>query len=320
MKQLKSSFVLLILFVLFQVSFGQERDFPENWFRDIKGYDDFNTRYDYKFYTKEDVENAKKKFGLIENQPSKNVWEGIYTSNTELGTSQLYWSSADGFVYYYYYHTLRDLDFGKAVDKVDSVNLISEKSSAIKRKSIFSDNLIKIKFGDRHFLVPENRLQDFVKRAVGLEISLSDFGYYLFKTDELENKVFGLPILPKEYRHLQCFPISTKIISIENRQLQQDKFDDGAINYEEIYLFVKLGAGKDKKIEEGMNFFVEDAGEWIEITKVLPKTSIGKFRRSLDEERKEKCFNLEKGQGFIIPCKIIKVGMTAKTKVSETYF
>lgn len=68
-----------------------------------------------------------------------------------------------------------------------------------------------------------------------------------------------------------------------------------------------------------MNFFVEDLGEWIEITKVSLNSSVGKIRRGLDEKR-EYCLDSEGGQGQIIPCKEVKVGMTVKTKVSETFF
>lgn len=320
MKLQKVFLVLIVSIVSFQISFGQEIDFEGNWFREIKGYDDNNTRYEFKFYTKDDVVKAKRRFNLIKQFPFKDEWEGIYSSGTELGTAELRWSSAGGFVNYYFYHTLRSLDFGSAFDKTDSVELVSEKSPNSKRKSLFSTNLIKVKFGNRHFLVPENRLQDFTDRAVGLNTSLSDFGYYLQKLDESENKVFGLPVLPEKYRRFLRFPIDTKITRIGNRQIHQDKFGDGTVNYEEMYRFVTLGAGKNKKIRIGMNFFVEDLSEWIEITKVLSNSSVGKIRRGFNEKKQEECFDEERGQGQIIPCKAIKVGMKGKTKVSESFF
>jgi len=233
--------------------------------------------------------------------------------------AELHWSSAGGFVYFNVYHNLRGLDFGGAIDETDSVNLMSEKSAS-SRKSMFSTNLIKVKFGDRHFLIPENRLADFAKKAVGLDTSLGDFGYYLEKLDEVENKVFGLPILPKKYEKFLRFPIDTKIIAIGKRQFYQEKFDDGRLNYGESYRFVTLEVGKNKNIKIGMNLYVTDMGEWIEITKVSSNKSTGKFRRNLDENNEEVCFDSEGGQGQIIECKEIKIGMKAKTKVSESYF
>lgn len=319
MKVQKAISVLIILFALFQICIGQEIDFEGNWFREIKGYDDYYTRYDFNSYTKDDVIKAKRRFDLIKQFPPKDEWEGIYTFSTETGSTELYLSFTAGFVNYHVYHTLRRLDYGSAFDKTDSVKLVSEKSKK-SRRSIFSTKLIKVKFGDKHFLVPKNRLQDFAERAVGLSTSLSDFSYYLWKLDEAEKKVFGLPVLPKKYLHFLRFPINTEVIRIGNRQLYQHKFEDGTVNYEEVYRFVTLGAGKNKKIKLGMNFYVEDLGEWIEITKVSSNTSIGKIRRGLDEKRQEECFNEELGQGDIIPCKEIRIGMKAQTKTSESYF
>lgn len=319
MKVSKIILGLVFLFSLTANFFGQEIDFEGNWFREIKGYDDFYTSYDFDRYTKDDVVNAKKRFELIKQLPPKDEWEGVYSNNVEIGARELHWNSTGGFVDYYVYHTLSSLDYGSASDKPDSVKLVSEKSPDSKRKSYFSTNLIKVKFGDKHFLVPEMGIQDFVESAIGLSTNSSDFNYYLWKLNEIDNKVFGLPILPKKYRHLLRSPIKTKITGIGNRQIYQDKFDKNTINYEEIHHFVILGAGK-KKIKAGMNFFVEDLGEWIEITRVLSNSSIGKIRRDLNNQRKEVCRNMEQNQGDIIPCQKIKVGMEIKTKVSENFF
>jgi len=321
MKLQKIFLVLIILFASFQICFGQEIDFEGNWYRDIKGHDDFYTRYDFKFYTKDDVVKAKKRFDLIKQFPPKDEWEGIYANNVEIGEARLHWSSVGGYVYYSVYHTLRQLDFGSAFVNADSVKLVSEKSPAVKRKSIFSTNLIKIKFGDRHYLVPENRLQDFADRAVGLSTSIGDFGYYLQKPAEYEKKVFGLPVLPEKYKKFLRLPINTEIIRIGKRQLHREKFgNDAALVSEEIYRFVTLGAGKSKNVKVGMNFFADELGEWIEITKVSLNSSIGRIKRSLDENKREECRDAEGGQGQMITCKEIKIAMKAKTKASESFF
>ena len=247
--KLKRIILIILLFIaFFQICFGQEVDFEGNWFREIRGYDDYLSSYDFKFYTKEDVVKAKGRFNLIKQTPFENEWEGIYSHGAMTRMAQLHWSSAGGFAYFDVYHTLRRLDFGNAIDQADSVNLMSEKSAS-SRKSMFSTNLIKVKFGDRHFLIPENRLADFAERTVGLSTVLEDYEYYLEKLDEAENKVFGLPILPKKYEKFLRFPIDTKIIAIGKREIYQVKFDDGRLNYEEIYRFVIFGAGKNKNIK-----------------------------------------------------------------------
>lgn len=318
---LKIFFGLTILFASILICFGQEIDFEQsNWFKEIQGIDDFYTRFDLSLYTKEDVVKAKKRFDLIKQSSSNNEWEGTYSYGTESGESALHWNSDGGFVVYHVYHTLSRLDYGRAFDRADAVKLVSEKSATSKQKSYFSTNLIKVKFGDRHYLIPEKRIRDFAERAVGLSTSISDFTYYLWKPEESENKVFGLPILPKKYKRFLRLPIETEIIQIGNRQLHQDKFEDGTVNYEEIYRYVILGTGRNQKVKIGMNFFVEDLGEWVEITKVSSKSSTGKIRRGLNENRQEECLNEEGGQGQIIPCREVKLGMKAKTKTSESFF
>ena len=162
MKLRRFLFAFLLSLAAVQFCFSQEINFENgNWLLEIKGIDDYYSSYDFKFYTKNDVVKAKNRFNLIKQFPVKNEWEGIYTHGIEVGTVELHWNSAGGFVYFYVYHTLRSLDFGSASDKTDSVKFISEKSPISKRKSRFTANFIKVKFGDRHYLVPENRLQDF---------------------------------------------------------------------------------------------------------------------------------------------------------------
>lgn len=317
----KSFIILLILFTVSQICLGQEVDFDRNWSKDTKGIDDWHSRYDYRNYTKEDVEKAINRFQLIQaNSANNDEWEGIYGSGVELGMSEFQWNSTGGFVKFYIYHTLGSLDFGRVINTPDSVTLISEKAITSKPKSIFITNLIKVKYGDNHYLVPETRLKDFAERAVGLSVSLGDWGYYLYKSNGVDNELYGLPVLPKKYRHLLRSPINTKITKIGKHIIHQKKRDDGTVTSEDIYRFVTLGAGKDKRVKVGMNFYVDDLNEWIEITEVSQNRSIGKIQRDFDGDGNENCREIEGGSGIGTPCKDIKIGMKARTKVSETFF
>jgi hypothetical protein len=304
----------LVLLFTFQNSLSQKIDVSGNWYKEIKGIDDVYTRYDFKKYTISDVAEAKKRFQLITRSLANDEWEGVYTGSMELGSDELHWNT-NGFVFFAVYHTLSALDFGDSKINPDSVELISRKSS-FKR---ISDNLIKVRIGKKHYLVPENRLQDFAERAVGLSTDISDFTYYWSKLNEVDIEDVGSPVLPPKYKNYLRFPINTTITQVGKRQIHQNKFDDGTINYEEIYRFVILGAGNNKGIKRGMNFFVEDLGEWIEITKVLSSSSLGKIRRSF-YEKEETCLDDVGGSGQTIPCKEIKTGMKAKTKISPNYF
>ncbi len=312
--------IAIILAFSFSICLGQEIDPDSNWFREIKGIDDVYTRFDLNRYTINDVEKAKNKYLQIEQTGHSNIWEGIYTRGTETGDARLHWNSTDGFVYFYVYHTLGSLDYGSMIDTGDSIKMTSEKEPDTKSRPGSSYNLIKVKFGNKHFLVPENRLKDFLERAVGLNTELGDFTYYWYKVDEVDNTVSGFPVVPKRYVHLVRQPINTQVSKIGKRIVHQNKFDDRTVNYEEIHRYVILGSGKKSRIKPGMNFFVDELGEWVEITKVQSNRSIGRLRRGLDEDNKEICRNMERGQGDTVLCKDVKVGMKAGTKTSYHYF
>jgi hypothetical protein len=321
MRLTKIFIALLILFSISGGCFGQEYAEDENWIREIGGaysYGYPSISYQYNNFTKEDVTRAKQKLKFIKQFVSKNEWEGIYYSATVIGDSKLVWNSEGGFLNFYFYHELRGLDYGKINESLSFIELTSEKplisNSEKKRAAKLEKKLIKVKFGERRFLVPESRLKDFCMRVAGLSTDLQDFYYYWSKEEDIKKKDFGLAILPEKYSHLLRYPIETEIIHIGSRKNNDDKLDDETVDFDEINYPITINAGKNKNVKRGMNFFVADLGEWIEIKKVLSNSSIGFVKRRLDENKQEQCFNLERGDGQVIPCKLIRVGMIAKTK------
>lgn len=306
----------LILFSIVAICFGQDFVEDENWLKGLGTEADYfsNLTYPFTKFTKEDLTKGKQWLKAVREFKQKDEWEGIFYRNTGIGDSKLIWNSEGGFFDFYFYHYLKHFDYGTANNSPGFVVLASDKKHSTTTK------LIKIKFGERHFLVPENRLKDFCERAVGLNADSSDFNYYLIKEDDMEKKVFGLPILPSKYRHFLRFPIEAKVISIGKKEIVPNEQSTKEYNFDDIYYSVTLNAGKNKNVKKDMSLFVEDLGEWIQITKVLPTKSIGFIRRNFDENRQEKCWDSEGGNGQIISCKEIKVGMKSKTKVSEMSF
>ena len=177
--------------------------------------------------------------------------------------------------------------------------------------------MVKIIFGEKHCLVPENRLGDFCEMAAGLNTNSSDIFYYLIKVEDMQKEIFGLPILPSEYKHFLRHPIEAKIISVGNKKIVPNEQSTKEFNYDDINYPVTLNAGKNKNVKINMDLFVEDLGEWVEIIKVFQTKSIGVISRNFDENGQEQCFDSERVSGQSIPCKEIKVGMMSKTKVSD---
>lgn len=314
MKLQKTFCLLVILFAFSHVVFGQEYFEDENW---LKGFqteaDKFPVLY-YQFerFTKEDVAKGKQRLNLIRQFEPKTEWEGIYYRETGIGDAKLIWNARGGFFSFYFYHELKVFDFGTVIDNPDFIELFFEKPTFI--NPVAKTKLIKVKFGERRFLVPEKNLLDFCEKAAGLSTDYRVVEYYHTKVEDMGKKVFGLPVLPEKYKYLLRYPIETKIVRAGSRKIVPSKFDR---LYKEVVYSITINAGINKNVKSGMNFFVEDLGEWIEITKVLPNSSIGLIRRDF-YDNKEKCRNSE--QEEIVPCKKVKVGLKAKTKISEYSF
>lgn len=315
--------ILLTIFLLilaFQFSFGQELKEGEYWDSRHQGKTWVG---EYNNFTKEDVIKGNKILSLIKHSSPKDEWEGSYSSNHDgLGEELLFWNLENGFVKYYFYHSLKNLSFGSAKNNEDSIVLTYEKlPRPSKNKSLFSSTLVKVKFNNKHYLITESNLKSFLEDIAGVfPRNASPYYYSLWiKMDDFEKEASGEPQIPAKYKYLLRSPIETKIIKVGKRNIHQEKLEDGTVTNEEIYYFVTLSDGKNKRIKVGMEFFVEDLGEWVEIIKVTQNSSIGKIKRSY-YDKIEECWDDRGGSGTPFPCKNFKNKMTAKTKRGEYFF
>jgi len=332
MKLKRTFLVILTLLITFQVCFGQEFVEDENWIGEIAGGQSPFLQHSLKNYTKEDVFKAKQKLKLIRESSINDEWEGSYSLLGELSDTKLILDSEIGFINYYIYTCaidLRALNYGSLINKPDSITLVSEKSQPpFYRTGKTGQKLIKVKWGDRHYLVEEERLEVFSELAAGyygigknekievngetFETQIAIWNSFWVKTDDLKDKtVANLPQLPYPYEKLTKLPIETKIISLG--KYEKDKpTEEPVMTYSRRY--VTIGAGKNSGIKPEMEFYVPDLEERIKIVKVSDKTAIGVLERWLDSEtREESCFKV--GEDF--PCKLLKVGMKVKTVPDE---
>lgn len=308
---------ILLLLSISTFSFGQDSVEDENW---LKGFyteaDSLPTLtyWDFNRFKLADLPQAKKRLISVRQYTPQNEWEGIYYSNTGIGASRFIWNEKGGFLKFYFYHTLKSLSFGKAKDFAGFVELEDEKPSIPQNKRKF--NLIKVKIGEKHFLVPENRLKDFCEQAAGLSERYYDFEYYWIRFADWHNEDVGLPTLPSAYKKYLRQPLEAKIIRVGKRKIIPNEQSTKEYNFDDIHYSVTLNVGKNKNLKKQMNFYIGDLGEWVQIEKVFQTTSIGFIRRDFDEKNKEQCRDSEGGMGQLIPCKEIKIGLTAKTKGS----
>lgn len=312
MKKIIAVFLSSILFASF--SLGQE---DENW---LKG---FGTEADHlptliywepKRFTTDDLHNGKRRLNIVRQYTAGNEWEGLYYANTAIGDNKFIWNTKGGFFSFYFYHTLKSLNFGTVRESSGFVDLDSEKLPFIRKGGKSKTRLVKVAIDETHFLVPENRLRDFCERAVGLETDLGDSEYYWMKEDDLEKRRDGLPILPPEYKNFLRYPIKARIKTLGRREIIRNEQSTAEYNYDDILYFVVLAAGSDAGLKKDMNLFVKELGEWILLTRVSKNSSIGFVRRDFGEKGQEQCRDSQRGNGQLIPCQSLKVGMVAGTR------
>lgn len=297
-------------------SFAQTTN-EENWYKETGRGDNWYTKFDFKRYTKDDVRRASSKYLRIVGREDLNEWEGHYRLPLMLGEAELIWSSKDGFVEAYTYHTLAGLNFGRTVNHHEKVQFHSEKPTASK---LIGRELIKVKFGDTHFLIAQIYLRNFAERAAGLTSVPEENEYYWIKTSDEDKKVFGLPVYPKRFQYLIRQPIRTKILSIGKPRLRQDKFENGEVYAEYHERLIGFDAGLDKGVKVDMSVFAEDFDEWIRIVRVSKNRSFGILSRSLSKAKKEVCWVEDSVRERERPCVSVRIGVFARTLSQEFKF
>jgi hypothetical protein len=306
MKILFASFLLILSF---QVSFGQ--DFQEGDYWDSWG-EGRQSIWEYKLFTKDDVIKANRLFVRLKELKSQVEWEGEYNGFAEIGESRLRWNSKIGFVQYSFYHTLKHLSYGKTIENEAFLDLVPENVEDKKLTSAYSSKLpskrlVKVKVGAKHFLVPNNFLREFLEICVGVQTNDEAIYFSWLKIDDLEKKSSIEINVSPQYQYLVPAPIQAKINSVGTRRINRTD--------EKISYFVGISEGKNKRIKVGMNLFIEDLGEWVEITKINKHFSVGKISRSF-YNKIEECWDGPGGNGNRFPCRKINVGQTIRTRIN----
>lgn len=308
--------ILLLLFSSFSV--GQTIDEESNWYKEIGRYDDPYSRFDFKSYTKAELETAKSRYLSISSAKPADEWEGSYSIGTFLGHGEITWNRQNGFVYHYVYHTLASLDFGSATVRGDSVLFRSERTKG-GTKRFFEVEYIKVMFGDRHLLLPKARLRDFAKVAAGRDIesesNVDDSGnsYFWEMVADEKKPISEVPIYPKRYAHWIRKPIDTKLQAVGSRKMRKEKSADGAVIYEEYVRLLTFSSGTKQGLRIGMRFWIDELEEWAEIVSVRSTRSVAELSRPFIDG-KEYCDRYENYSQIAFPCRDPKIGMRSRTK------
>lgn len=317
---------LLILFCLAVVSSGARVGEDENWVKSwIPGVGEL-LRHDYRRYSKEDVAAAQAKWEQIEEdnrRAQEDEWSGNYTIDypAELGggtaLDEFRWSPQSGFVEVYVYTCtpeLRRLNYGSVFSSSSMVQLLPDRAPQSPGGHEPATRYLKVKWGARHYLIPEERLAIFCDRAAGLEmrkeggIVIHDF--YL-KTDDLEKQAEAMPVLPPGYESFVKEPIDARITAVGAGFRKIDRENDW---WDEFIVPVTINAGSARGVKRGMSFNARgfEEAETIKITQVGQKSSAGVIVRSI---RKQPCVKIDETDDCQSPAYApVRVGLKMTTR------
>ena len=183
--------------------------------------------------------------GEASNLPA-NEWVGTYGyEDSPNSGGQLDWAPANGFVVGWNTcsHGWQDrVNFG-TVDFRDGVLRVTPELAGEGRKIYaLADELIPVKWGEQHYLVPLDQLVAFCYAARNAVRSLEIKEFFL-KNSDREKRRFGLPAVPSQYKkYLVGPPIHATIVELKPQPQP----------WSEVFT---LNAGRSAGVVAGMKFF-----------------------------------------------------------------
>jgi hypothetical protein len=313
--------IVLLHLLIAGVSSGQGPDEESNWYKEIGRGDDPYSGFDYRKYTKDDIAKAKSKYLQIASERSNDDWAGSYSTSSMLGRAEIIWDKNNGFVYHFVYHTLASIDYGKVVTRGDSVWFASERFGTKDLKRSYEAEHIRVKLGQRHLLVPENRLKDFAILVAGLEVPHGrrkkeiehEESFFWEKVEDEDKEVADVPTYPSRYAHLVQNPVRSQVLAVGKLRVKRKNSTMWATTSEDHMRSLTLSRGQRHGVKVGMRFWLDDLQEWVEVVSVRANRSVAELLRPFIKG-KEYCDSYDKGKVTQFPCRDPGVGMQARTK------
>lgn len=177
-----------------------------------------------------------------------NEWAGTYTLEDGLTSgAQLDWAPANGFVVWWNTcsHTWQDkVNFGGVEFREGTVRVTPELGREGGKVYPLSRELIPLKWGEQHYLVPLDQLIAFcyAARNAGRSLEIEEF---FLKQSDRDKRRFGLPAVPPHYqKYLVSPPIIATIIEVNSKP----------------HTVFTLNVGRKAGVVSGMKFFAAFPG------------------------------------------------------------
>lgn len=283
-----------LIFTLFIIGFCQLAAFAQlnedgRWKSDLY-YEP--AQVNYQSYSESDFTNALAKLEAIksENNNSVDEWAGDYSAQSgEVNVIALRFSPQVGFVHLNFYTCLpevRGLNYGSVTTTPNYILLTSQTS----KRNGQATKYLPVKWGERHYLVPESEVAQFYKFVAGYGWKEDEYVFFdfLLKNDDSEKPIFGMPVLPRGYERFIKKPIEATITNVLRTEIKAKQSYDGSPEYES-HTFVRLNVGSANGVKRKMTLNVVDSEDYekVEIVQVGRSSSVGVLVRSLDENKQE---------------------------------
>jgi hypothetical protein len=280
----------------------------------------------YKRYSKTDVLAAQEKWKRLDADEDAGEWAGDYTplcDFCEVSLDKLRWSPKSGFLEIHVYTCLpelRGLNFGNAVESVTDVHLIPEYPSASGRSLQPARQYLKVKWGERHYLINENEIAEFCRHIAGLDIRRENeplvAGDFYLKDSDWDKPATGWPVLPKGYKHLLKRPIDAKITAVGRGYVEYD-YENGCSKQTIIPVTLDAGSASGVKVGTIFKFSTEEGPIEFTVTSVSKDSARAitegfgwQLCEESEEAREEQAADEENRKAKI------KVGLQLSTRVT----
>jgi hypothetical protein len=181
--------------------------------------------------------------GEAANLPA-NEWAGTYVAeDSPTSGTQFDWAPANGFLVWWNScsHGWRDrANFGRVDFREGVLRVTPELGSQGDKVFALHGELIPVKWGEQHYLVPLDQLIAFcyAARNAGRSLEIKEF---LLKQSDREKRRFGLPAVPVEYKKYLVGPaIRATIVELKSEPGRK---------------VFSLNAGRTAGVVSGMKFF-----------------------------------------------------------------
>lgn len=237
---------------------------------------------------------------------NSNPFAGTYSQSGNRGY-YFRWSPEKGFVYVYYYEGfVRDASYGKVLVTDSGVKFIVEremKNEDAARKLVTPTEWIPA-FNEKQFLIQKENIKsfgdfyggfgDFYAFPTKWECECSPFAKRIDKNiDYRKIKSF---IVPPKYLKFIKQPIVGKIVSVGTSRISTISSDnEESLSSKISSTTVTINLGRKNGIKRGFVFNVDDAGDFVEVTKVGEITSQAVVIRQIDKNGMER--HLERWDG-----------------------